>query len=54
MANYYICDACKFQFTRQVQLERCPDCGKEAVREADEKEIEKFKKLLEDDGLWDD
>ena len=25
--KYYICDACKFQFVRRNEVEKCPDCG---------------------------
>ncbi len=42
MEKYYICDACKFQFVRHGEELRCPDCGKEAVRDANESEIADF------------
>lgn len=48
MINYYICDACKFQFTRRIEPDRCPDCGKEAVREATESEIAEFIRIQEE------
>lgn len=50
--KYYICDACKFQFTRISEPERCPDCGKENVREANEEEIADFIKLQEEKEKW--
>lgn len=43
--NYYICDKCKFQFTRMDETDRCPDCGKETVRKANADEIEEFKRI---------
>ncbi len=48
MEKYYICKACKFQFARNIKLDRCPDCGKEAVREATESEKSAFLKLQEE------
>ena len=50
--KYYICDKCKFQFMRADEPEHCPDCGKEAVRQADEKEKADFLKLLEEKKRW--
>ena len=50
--KYYICEACKFQFTRTAEPDRCTDCGKEYVREANEEEIEGFKKLQEEKEKW--
>lgn len=50
--KYYICEACKFQFTRTAEPDRCPDCGKEYVREANEQEITEFKKLQEEKEKW--
>ena len=52
--KYYICEACKFQFTQAAEPDRCPDCGKEYVREANEKEIAEFKKLQEEKNRFDD
>lgn len=39
MQKYFICDACKYQFEKYKKPDSCPDCGKEAVREANESEI---------------
>lgn len=50
--KYYICDNCKFQFTRTSDPERCPDCGKEIVREANEEEKNDFLKLQEEKKHW--
>lgn len=52
MTKYFICEACRFQFTRIDQPDRCPDCGKESVREATESEKEDFLKLLEEKKHW--
>ena len=46
--QYYTCEACKFQFVRHGEVERCPDCGKAAIRYSTEAEIEQFKKLQEE------
>lgn len=48
MEKYYICEACKFQFVRYGIEDRCPDCGKEAIRYADEEEIAEFKRIQEE------
>ncbi len=52
MQNNYICDACGFQFTRFEMPEQCPDCGKERIREATEKEKVRFEKLLYEKAQW--
>lgn len=46
--QYYICDACKFQFVNTCKPDRCPDCGKKAIREASFREIEEFKRIQEE------
>jgi len=43
--KYYICDACRFQFVRHGEVDSCPDCGKEMVREATKEEAEQFIKI---------
>jgi len=40
----YICEKCKFLFSKDKKPETCPDCGKEAVRKANKKEQDEFKK----------
>jgi ssDNA-binding Zn-finger/Zn-ribbon topoisomerase 1 len=40
----YTCTKCRFTFSRAGKVEDCPDCGKQAVREATEKEKEEYKK----------
>lgn len=44
----YTCEACHFTFTRIGECEKCPDCGKRAVREATEEEIEDFHRYQEE------
>lgn len=46
--KYYICDACKFQFVRRNEVEKCPDCGKEAIRLANDYEISEFNRIQKD------
>ena len=36
------CEACRYTFRYPIIPLRCPDCGKEAVREAAAKEIRQF------------
>ncbi len=52
MANILVCDACKFLFTRVEKPDLCPDCGKEAVREANIAEQEEFRKLEAEREKW--
>ena len=40
----YTCNSCLFTFRRTRKIEECPDCGKQAVREATDKEKDEFKK----------
>ena len=40
----YTCNHCRFTFRRSVVVEACPDCEKEAVREATAKEKKEYKK----------
>ena len=44
----FCCDHCLFLFSRTVQPEQCPDCGKYRVRPATEEEEEEFKRRLDD------
>ena len=39
----YTCEKCRFTFRRSKEVEACPDCGKQAVREATEKEKEEYR-----------
>ena len=43
--KYYICDNCHFQFERTGDCDRCPDCGKEQIREANEEEKKDYLSL---------
>ena len=43
----YTCDKCHFIFERVGEVSTCPDCGKDAIREANEAEKEEFRKNLE-------
>ena len=36
------CEACRYTFWYPIVPLRCPDCGKEAVRESSSKEIRQF------------
>ncbi len=38
----YACDNCGFLFSRSTEPDQCPDCGKSAVRSANEVEREEF------------
>jgi len=44
----YTCEKCRFTFRRSKEAEFCPDCGKQAVREATEKEKEEYMKNQEE------
>ena len=44
----YTCDNCHFIFSRVSQPEQCPDCGKYAVRLADEAERQEYEKRLKE------
>lgn len=42
----YACDNSHFLFSRTIEPEQCPDCGKYTVREADEAEKQKYEERL--------
>ena len=44
----YACDNCYFLFSRTAELEQCPDCGKYAVRPADETERQEYERRLKE------
>lgn len=44
----FACDTCYFLFSRTVEPEQCPECGKYTVRPATEEEQEEFQRRLED------
>lgn len=39
---------CGFVFTRTTECDRCPDCGKQHLREATNEDIESVKSSLDD------
>ena len=43
----YTCNKCLFTFERVGEVITCPDCGKEAIREASDSEKEEFHRNLE-------
>ena len=46
----FTCDKCYFIFSRAVEPEQCPDCGKYAVRKANEEECQEYKERLKEFG----
>lgn len=40
---FFTCNEFKYTFVSEKTPERCPDCGKIAVRKATEEEIEEYK-----------
>ncbi|USF26660.1 hypothetical protein N510_001591 [Firmicutes bacterium ASF500] len=44
----FVCDKCRFIFSRTVEPEQCPDCGKYAVREANEMERQEYEEHLKE------
>ena len=46
----YICEVCRFLFSRTKPAESCPDCGKEIIREANEAEQKEFERNKEMHG----
>ena len=44
----FTCDKCHFIFSRTVEPEQCPDCGKYAVRPANEAEKLEYAKNLKE------
>ena len=48
MKMIFVCDKCHFIFSRTVQPEQCPDCGKYAVREANEAERQEYEEHLKE------
>ena len=42
----FTCDNCGFIFSRSEETEQCPDCGKYAVRKANEAEKLEYAKNL--------
>ena len=48
----FVCDKCHFIFSRTTEPEQCPDCGKYAVRPADEAERLEYEKRLNGSQEW--
>ena len=48
MKMIFVCDKCHFLFSRAAEPEQCPDCGKYAVRLADEAEQVEYKERLKE------
>ncbi len=44
----FACDNCHFLFSRVRQPEQCPDCGKYAIRPADEAEQQEYQNRLKE------
>lgn len=42
------CDKCHFLFSRTMEPEQCPDCGKYAIRPADEAEQRGYEEHLKE------
>ncbi|WP_409967719.1 hypothetical protein RFF05_14280 [Bengtsoniella intestinalis] len=44
----FACDHCKFLFSRTTEPEQCPDCGKFAVRAANQEEVADYQAIVEE------
>lgn len=44
----FTCDYCHFIFSRTIEPEQCPECGKYTVRLATEEEKQEFAQQLEE------
>lgn len=44
----FCCEACLYIFEGKEDCRQCPDCGREAVRRANEKEQEEYKRNQEE------
>lgn len=40
---FFTCNECKYTFVSEKIPERCPDCGKIAIRKATDEEIAEYK-----------
>jgi len=52
MKKVYVCDACRFIFESADFVSQCPDCGKFAVRDANDREITEFEERTPD--IWEE
>lgn len=50
----YACDKCRFVFESDVEDKQCPDCGKFAVRQANEFEIKDYIQYQSEKDKWED
>ena len=44
----YVCENCHFIFSRAIEPEQCPDCGKYMVRPANELEQQEYERRLKE------
>ncbi len=47
----YACDRCRYLFSEELSIDRCPDCGKENIRPATPEEVREFEERKKTD-LW--
>lgn len=45
MNQIYICDSCHYLFEDADGIDRCPDCGKQNIRPANEQEQVEYRQL---------
>lgn len=45
MSQIYICDSCHYLFEKADGTDRCPDCGKQNIRPANEQERAEYRQL---------
>lgn len=43
--SFFTCEACRYTFIANEDVERCPDCGKVKVRKASAKAIDEYKRI---------
>lgn len=43
--SFFTCEACRYTFIANEDVERCPDCGKVKIRKASSKEIDEYKRI---------
>ena len=43
--SFFTCEACRYTFIANDDVERCPDCGTVKVRKASSKEIDEYKRI---------
>lgn len=50
MENIYACEDCRFLFEQVGKEQRCPDCGSDRIRPANEQEFKEFLRYREEFG----